>query len=85
MSITPAQCRMARAALQIGIRDIAALAKVSPNTISRLERGESLFESTLVEIRKAFETAGVEFIPENGGGPGVRLAKKFIERGSISG
>lgn len=78
MSISPAQCRMARAALQIGIRDIALLANVSPNTISRLERGEALFESTLNEIRTAFEAAGVEFIPENGGGAGVRLRKSGI-------
>jgi hypothetical protein len=26
-------------------------------------------------VRRAFETAGVEFIAENGGGPGVRLRK----------
>jgi transcriptional regulator with XRE-family HTH domain len=76
MSITPTQCRMARAALQLGIRELAVLAKVSPNTISRLERGESLFESTLREIRSALEAAGIEFIPENGGGAGVRLRQK---------
>jgi hypothetical protein len=28
-----------------------------------------------VTLRVAFEAAGVEFIPENGGGPGVRLRK----------
>ena len=75
MEITAAQCRMARAALQLGVRDLAALAMVSPNTISRLERGEILFESTLRIIRNALEVAGVEFISENGGGPGVRLKK----------
>src|SRR5438270_501403 len=37
-----AQCRMARAALQIGIRDIAKMAKVAPGTISRLEAGEEM-------------------------------------------
>lgn len=67
---------MARAALQLGIRELAALAKVSPNTISRLERGESLFESTLLDIRSALEAAGIEFIPENGGGAGARLKHK---------
>jgi transcriptional regulator with XRE-family HTH domain len=67
---------MARAALQLGIRELAALAKVSPNTISRLERGESLFESTLHDIRSALEAAGIEFIPENGGGAGARLKHK---------
>ena len=78
MPITSAQCRMARAALQIGIREIARLAKVSPNTISRLERGDTLFDSTLSEIREAFEAAGVEFIAENGGGAGVRLKKPGV-------
>jgi transcriptional regulator with XRE-family HTH domain len=66
---------MARAALQIGVRDIAALAEVSPNTIARLERGETLYPRTLAAIRSALETAGVEFIAENGGGAGVRLRK----------
>ena len=69
------QCRMARAALGLGVRELAALAKVSPNTIARLERGEDLRERTIDDIRAALETAGVEFIPENGGGPGVRLRK----------
>ncbi len=64
---------MARAALQIGIRELAVLAKVSPNTISRLERGDVLFDSTLRQIQAALENAGVEFISQNGGGPGVRL------------
>jgi hypothetical protein len=27
------------------------------------------------KMRKALESAGVQFIPENGGGPGVRLRK----------
>lgn len=73
--MTPAQCRMARAALQLGVREIAALAEVSPNTIARLERGESLYPRTVEAIRAALESAGVEFIAENGGGPGVRLRK----------
>ena len=30
---------------------------------------------TVDAIRTALETAGVEFIDENGGGPGVRLRK----------
>jgi hypothetical protein len=35
----------------------------------------TLRESTLADIQHALEAAGVEFIPENGGGPGVRLRK----------
>jgi predicted transcriptional regulator len=67
---------MARAALQLGVRDLAERAAVSPNTIARLERGEDLRESTLNVIRRALEAAGVEFIAENGGGPGVRLRER---------
>ncbi|MCT9000164.1 helix-turn-helix domain-containing protein [Chelativorans intermedius] len=69
------QCKMARAALGWGTRDLARNARVSPDTIARLERGEQLKCSTITAIRAAFENAGIEFIPANGGGPGVRLAK----------
>lgn len=64
---------MARGALQLGVREVATLAQVSPNTIARLERGESLHIRTLEAIRAALEAAGIEFIEPNGGGPGVRL------------
>jgi transcriptional regulator with XRE-family HTH domain len=70
-----AQCRMARAALGLGVRELAALGGVAQATISRLERGEELRASTIATIRAALEAAGVEFIAENGGGPGVRLRK----------
>jgi transcriptional regulator with XRE-family HTH domain len=69
-----AQCRMARAALLIGIRDIAKMAKVAPGTISRLEAGEELKPRTVEAIRHAFEKAGVAFT--NGDEPGVKLRKK---------
>ena len=72
----PVQCRMARIALEWGVRDLAAKADKSPNTIARFERGEDLRAETIAEIRRTFEKAGVVFIAENGGGPGVRLRKK---------
>ncbi len=68
-----AQSKMARAALGLGVRELAALAKVSPDTIARLERGEELKARTVEAIRAALEGAGVEFT--NGDGPGVRLRK----------
>jgi transcriptional regulator with XRE-family HTH domain len=71
---------MARAALEIGVRDVARLAAVSPNTVARLERGEALYPRTLATIRAALEAAGVEFIPENGGGAGVRLRKESPQK-----
>lgn len=73
VTLVPAQSRMARAALGLGVRDLAKLTEMSPNTIARLERGEELKPETLSAIRVALEAAGVEFIAENGGGAGVRL------------
>jgi transcriptional regulator with XRE-family HTH domain len=65
---------MARAALDLGMRELAQLAKVSPDTIARLERGEALRDRTLTDIRAALEAAGVEFT--NGEQPGVRMKKR---------
>lgn len=67
---------MARAALELGVRELAEQAKVSTNTVTRFERGEELRERTVDAIRDALEAAGVEFIPENGGGAGVRLKRR---------
>jgi transcriptional regulator with XRE-family HTH domain len=64
---------MARIATGLGIRELAELAKVSPNTVARLERGEKIRGATVTAIQGALEAAGIQFIPENGGGAGVRL------------
>ncbi|MFC3003332.1 helix-turn-helix domain-containing protein [Falsiroseomonas tokyonensis] len=74
--ITGTQLRMARAALKMGVRDVAAAAKVSPATVTRIEADQPANASTLAAIRTALEAAGVEFIAENGGGAGVRLRKR---------
>jgi transcriptional regulator with XRE-family HTH domain len=76
MSMTPEQCRMARAALGLGVREVAKLAEVSPNTVARLERGESLYPRTVETICVALMGAGVIFLAAGetpDGGPGVRL------------
>ncbi|TRC88069.1 transcriptional regulator [Mesorhizobium sp. WSM4310] len=66
---------MARAALGWGVLDLSKEAKISTQTIVRFERGEALKQSTMDLIRSTFESAGIEFIPENGGGLGVRLSR----------
>ena len=76
MKMQPVQCKMARVALGLGVRDLAKAAGVSPDTIARLERGEELKSRTVDAIQSALETAGVEFIAENGGGAGVRLRRE---------
>ena len=70
---------MARVAVGWGVRELAEKSGVSTNTIARLERGEELKASTIEAIRSALEAAGVEFIPENGGGAGVRLTRSYSE------
>jgi transcriptional regulator with XRE-family HTH domain len=67
---------MARVALGLGVRELAAAAKVSTDTVARFERGEGLKERTIEALQRTLEVAGVEFIDENGGGPGVRLRKR---------
>jgi transcriptional regulator with XRE-family HTH domain len=76
MIFMPVQCRMARAALGLGVRELAAAAKVSVDTVARFERGDELKERTIEALQRTLEAAGVEFIDENGGGPGVRLRKR---------
>lgn len=73
--MTPEQSKMARAGLGMSVRELAERAKVSTNTVSRLEAGEELKVRTVEAIQRALEEAGVEFIAENGGGAGVRLRK----------
>jgi len=71
--------RAARALLRWEQRDLEAASSVSLPTIKRLESKPGVMAahlSTVVALKKALEAAGVEFIDENGGGPGVRLRKR---------
>jgi transcriptional regulator with XRE-family HTH domain len=77
MNITAAQCRGARGLLGMTQADLAAASGVSLRTITHYEANERrLIPAILAALRKALEDAGVEFLTENGGGPGVRLAKR---------
>jgi hypothetical protein len=60
-------------------RDLAEASGISLPSIKRLETQPgplSAQERTITELRRSLEKAGVEFIFENGGGAGVRLAKR---------
>lgn len=77
----PAQVRMARAALNWSLADLASASGVHRNTISNFETGKYAgSDDALAAIRAALEAAGVELIAENGGGAGVRLRKMRSER-----
>lgn len=74
--ITPEQCRAARGLLGWNQLDLATNAGVGIVTVRQLEAGlHKPRRATLSVVRRALEAAGVEFIDENGGGPGVRLRK----------
>lgn len=65
--LTSLQCRMARAGLQWGMRELAEAARVSTTAIMRLELGRGRpNHSTQAALRTAFEAAGVEFFNGNG-------------------
>jgi len=75
--------RAARALLRWEQRDLATASAVSLPTIKRLESQPGIMAahmSTVIALRSALETAGIEFIEENGGGPGVRLRKRQRKR-----
>ena len=77
--ITIRQVKAARALLGWSQGDLAARSGVSEPTIARLEAEDGTLggrPDTAAKILKALQTAGIEFIPENGGGPGVRLARR---------
>jgi transcriptional regulator with XRE-family HTH domain len=75
--LTPEQCRAARGLLNWSQYDLEAKATVAQKTIANFELAKSaLRDETSAKLKGALEKAGVEFIPENGGGAGVRLAKR---------
>ena len=74
------QIKMARAAVGWGVRELAKKASVTANTVTRIENGADAKQSTMDRLQHALEAAGVEFIDENGGGPGVRLAKRRAKK-----
>ena len=69
------QLKMARAAVGLGVRELAELAGVTANTITRIENGADAKQSTLDALRTALEDK-VIFLADGettSGGPGVRL------------
>jgi len=74
--ITAEQIRGARGILRWSLRDLAKASGVSVPTIQRMEACDGVPKSTATNldlVERALEKAGIEFIDQNGGGPGVRL------------
>jgi transcriptional regulator with XRE-family HTH domain len=77
--ITVRQIKAARALLGWSQADLAKKSGISEPTIARLESAEGELggrEDTAEKIFKSLVGAGIQFIDENGGGPGVRLRKR---------
>jgi hypothetical protein len=82
--LTSAQIRAARGLLRWSAEDLAREASLGLATIKRAEGAEdetSMTAANDLAVRRAFESGGVEFIDENGGGPGVRLRKRQQKKG----
>src|SRR3974390_1468899 len=78
-----AQIRAARALIRWSAEDLARESSVGVTTIRRAELTNDETSMTVANdlaVRRALEAAGVEFIDENGGGPGVRLRKRSPEK-----
>ncbi len=78
------QVKAARALLGWSQSDLARHSGISEPTIARLESAEGRLGGrgeTAEKIRSALERSGIEFIDENGGGPGVRLRKRHQKKG----
>ena len=85
--LSGAQIRAARALLKWSAADsLARQSALGVNTVRRAEVAQdktSLTAANELALRRAFELAGVEFIEENGGGPGVRLRKRQPKKGIV--
>ncbi len=57
--------------------ELAKAAGLGQSTVIDFEKERRVVsDAAIAAIRSALEAAGVEFIEQNGGGPGVRLAKR---------
>lgn len=78
MYLTGSQIRAARALLRWSAEKLAEEACLGRITITRAEAVDglpNLTKANMAALIRVLEAAGVEFIPENGGGPGVRMKK----------
>jgi transcriptional regulator with XRE-family HTH domain len=82
VEMRPSQCRAGRAILDITQGQLAELAGMGLSTVVDFEKGRRRVSvEAMKAIQSALHGAGVEFIDENGGGPGVRLRKRQTKKG----
>ena len=77
MPVTSAQVRMARAALNWTVRDLAEATGLHRNTITNIEVGRYAGnQDSLEQSESVFRNGGIEFLVDNG----VRLLKPEVTR-----
>jgi hypothetical protein len=87
-ALAGSQIRAGRALIRWSAGDLSRQSAVSLRTIRRAELVDSATSMTSANdlaVRRALETAGVEFIDEDGGGPGVRLRKRQAKKSLMAG
>lgn len=75
--ITPMQIKLARTALGLGVRELAAVAEIAPSTIHRFETDKgSMHSRTLDRVQQVLEERGIIFISaDDSAGPGIRTKR----------
>jgi len=76
--LTVEACRAARGLLNWGLRDLADHAGVGIASVARFEGGETVRDTTIERLKRAFESAGVEIT--NGTGTGAKLSSNHPKR-----
>ncbi len=79
--MTGAQLRAARALIGWSAQELATASGVGVTTIRKNELTDgpvSMIRANVEVITRTLEKAGVQFIPANGGGAGVRMAKAVV-------
>ena len=74
------QIRAARSLLGWNQSQLSEASGVNLGTVKRMEKDDEGLQNTynknVTAVQQALEKSGIEFIPENGSGVGVRLKEK---------
>lgn len=82
--MTPAQLRMARAALRMTVREIEQRTGVNKNTVVRYEGGREILSGALQRLEKLFLDAGVTFLEaDETGREGIRVSMPVAKRAKM--
>ena len=76
--ITGRQLAAARTLAGMSQQEVASASNISVPTLKRMEGSEGKvtgYRNNIDAVQRTLEQAGIQFIPENGGGVGVRFAK----------